>query len=75
MEAVQGCIRWGGGDGGAVWQNVGERRYNEKQRPRMVDIRGGDGSGGEAGSMEYDRRHYRQRGATTHRLKAPVWLE
>ena len=55
MEAVQGCIRWGGGV--AVWQNVGERRYTEKQKPRMVDGRGGEGSGGEAGSMEDDRRH------------------
>ena len=26
-------------------------------------------SGGEAGSMEDDRRHYRPMGATTHRLK------
>ena len=25
--------------------------------------------------MEDDRRHYRQRGATTHRRNAPVWLE
>ena len=48
-QSVQGCIRWGGG--GAVWQNVGERRYIEKQKPRMVDRRGGEGSGGEAGSM------------------------
>ena len=31
MEAVQGCNRWGGG--GAVWQNVGERRYTEKHKP------------------------------------------
>ena len=45
------------------------------QKPIMVDGRGGEGSGGEAGSMDDDRRHYRQRGATTHRLKAPVWLE
>ncbi len=73
MEAVQGCIRWGGG--GAVWQNVGERRYPEKQKPRMVDGRGGEGSRVEAGSMEDDRRHSRQRGATIHRLKAPVWPE
>ena len=73
MEAVQGCIRWGGG--GAVWQNVGERRYIEKQKPRMVNGRGGEGSGGEAGSMEHDRRHKIQRGATIHRLKAPVWTE
>ena len=55
MEAVQGCIRRGGG--GAVRQNVGERRYTEKQEPRMVDGRGGEGSGGEAGSMEDDRMH------------------
>ena len=46
-----------GGGGGAVWQNVGERRYTEKQKPRMVDGRGGEGSGREAGSMEDDRRH------------------
>ena len=55
MEAVQGCIRWG--RGGAVWQNVVERRYTEKQKPMMVDGRGGEGSGGEAGSMEDDRMH------------------
>ena len=35
-----------------MWQNVGERRYSEKQTPRMLDGRGGEGSGGEAGSME-----------------------
>ena len=40
-----------------MWQNVGERRYTEKQKPSMVDGRGGEGSGGEAGSMEDDRRH------------------
>ena len=28
----------------------GQRRYTEKQKPRMVDGRGGEGSGGEAGS-------------------------
>ena len=51
-DAFVGC------GGGAVWQNVGERRYTEKQKPRMVDERGGEGSGGgEAGSMEDDRRH------------------
>ena len=55
MEAVQGCICWGGG--GSVWQNVGERRYTEKQKPGMVDGRGGEGSGGEAGSMEDDIMH------------------
>ena len=55
MEALKGCIRWGGG--GAVWQNVGERRYIEKQKPMMVDGRVGEGSGGEAGSMEDDRMH------------------
>ena len=31
--------------------------------------------GGEAGSMAYDRRYYRQRRATTHMLKAPVCPE
>ena len=54
MEAVPGCIRWGGG--GAVWQNVGESRYTEKQNPRMVEVTGGEGRGGEAGNMEYNRR-------------------
>ena len=28
-----------------MWQNVGERRYTEKQKPRMVGGRGGEGSG------------------------------
>ena len=55
MEAVQGCICWGGG--GVVCQNVAEMRYTLKQKPRMVDGRGGEGSGGEAESMEYDRLH------------------
>ena len=27
----------------------GERRYTEKQKPRMVNGRGGEGSGGDAG--------------------------
>ena len=36
----------------------GERRYTEKQKPRMVDGRGGeDSGGGEAGSMEDDIMH------------------
>ena len=35
----------------------GERRYAEMQKPMMVDGRGGEGSGGEAGSMDDDRRH------------------
>ena len=39
----------------------------------MVDGIGGEGSGGEARNMEDDRRLQRQTGATTHRLKAPVW--
>ena len=73
MEAVPGCIRWGGG--GAVWQNVGERRYTEKQKPRMVDGRCGESSGEEEGSMEDERRHERQRRATANRPKAPVWPE
>ena len=38
----------------------------------MVNGRGDGGSGREAASMEDDRRHKRQRGATIHRLKAPV---
>ena len=38
----------------------------------MVDGRGGVGSGGEAESIQYDRRLYVQRGATTHRH---VWPE
>ena len=46
-----------------------------KQKPRMVDGRGGEGSGGEAGSMEDDRMHERPRRATTQQLKAPVWPE
>ena len=45
-----------GGSGGAVWQNIWERRYTEKQELRDVDGRGGEGSGGEAGSMSDDRR-------------------
>ena len=35
----------------------GERRYTEKQKRRMVDGRGVDGSGGEAGSMDDDGMH------------------
>ena len=44
MEAAQGCIRWIGR--GAVWQNVGVRRYTEKQKPRIMVERRGEGSGG-----------------------------
>ena len=40
-----------------MWQNLGERKYTEKQNPMMVDGRGGEGSEGEAESMEYDRMH------------------
>ena len=35
----------------------GEMRYTEKQKPRMVDGRDSEGSGGEARSMEDDRMH------------------
>ena len=38
-------------------QNFGERRYTEIQKPMMVDGRCGEGNGGEAGSMDDDRRH------------------
>ena len=34
----------------------GERRYTEKKKPRVMDGRGGEGSGGEAGSIGDDRR-------------------
>ena len=53
----------------------GEGRYTEKQKPRMVDGRGGEDRGKEAGSMEDDGSHRRHRGGTIHRLKAPVWPE
>ena len=53
----------------------GKRGYTEKQKPRMVDGRGGEGSGGEARSMEDDIMHYRQMGASTHKLNAPEWPE
>ena len=53
----------------------GERRYTEKQKPMMEDGRGGESRGGEAGSMEDDSVHERQREATAHRLKAHVWPE
>ena len=33
------------------------RQYTEKQTPMMVDGRGGEGSRGEAESMDYDRMH------------------
>ena len=35
MEAVYGCISWGGV--GAVWLNIGKRRYTEKQKQILVD--------------------------------------
>ena len=35
----------------------GERRYTEMQKPMMVDGRDGEGSGGEAGSMDDDIMH------------------
>ena len=68
MEAVQGCIRW-------WWRRrcVVARRGKEVEKPWMVDGRGGEGSGGEAESMEDERRLWRQRRATTDRLKAHVW--
>ena len=55
MEAVQGCIRWVAEE--LCGRTSGERRYTEMQKPMMVDGRGGERSGGEAGSMEYDSRH------------------
>ena len=73
MEAVQGCICWGGG--GVVWKNVGERRYTEKQKPRMVDGRGGEGSGGKGETSDMIECIKKQRGPTNHQLKSPVWPE
>ena len=40
-----------------MWQNVGERRYIEMQKPMMVDGSCDEGGAGEAGSMDDDRRH------------------
>ena len=74
MEPVQGCIRWGVAEE-LCGRTSGERRYTEKQKPRMVDGRGGECRGREAGSMEDDGRHWRHRGGTTHRLRAAVWPE
>ena len=48
-----------------------ERRYTEKQKPRMVDGRGGEGSGGKASDMIECIK--KQRGPTNHQLKSPVW--
>ena len=50
-----------------------ERRYTEKQKPRMVDGRGGEGSGGKASDMIECIK--KQRGPTNHQLKSPVWPE
>ena len=59
-----------------MWQNVWERRYPEKQKPRMANGRGGEGSGEEAIRMEDDRRLHRLRGQPPgHRLNAPIWPE
>ena len=55
MEAVQGFICWVAEE--PCDRTPGEMRYTEKQKPRMVDRRGGKGSGGEAGSMEDDKMH------------------
>ena len=51
MEAVQGCIRWGGG--GAVWQNVGERMNTEK--PVWPEEEGSQEGGGQS-TEEYGGR-------------------
>ena len=64
MEAVQGCICWGGR--GVVWKNVEERRYTEKQKPRMVDGRGGEGSGGKGETSDMIECIKKQRGPTNH---------
>ena len=61
-----------------MWQNIGVRRYSEKQKPRMLVGRCGEGSGGGGGKREAWNMiaSFRDRGlATTHRLKAPVWPE
>ena len=63
LDAEKGTVRVNGGS---------TLLYKE---PNMVDGRDGEGSVGEAGSMEDDRRHYRQRGATSHQRRAPVWSE
>ena len=59
MEAVLGCIRWGGG--GAVWQNVGGKGGTPRSRNQ------------EWWTEEVAKAVGEKRGATTHQLKAPVW--
>ena len=58
-----------------MWQNIGEKRYTEKQKPRMVDGRGGEGSGEKREAWKMIEGIRDKGGATTHWLKAPVWLE
>ena len=51
MEAVQvGCIRWVAEE--PCGRTSGERRYTEKQKPKMVDGRGGEGRGGKRGAWK-----------------------
>ena len=42
---------------GVAGELCGRTSGERKQKPIMVDGRGGEGSGGEAESMEYDRMH------------------
>ena len=58
-----------------MWKNVGERRYTEKQKPRMVDGRGGEGSGEKGKASDMIECIKKQRGPTNHQLKSPVWPE
>ncbi len=73
MEAAQGCIGWGGG--GAVWWNVGKvgTPRSRNQGWWTEEVAKAVGEKRKAWRMMIEG--MRDRGGTTHRLKAPVWPE
>ena len=58
-----------------VEERRGKEVYAEKQKPRMVDGRGGEGSGEKGKASDMIECIKKQRGPTNHQLKSPVWPE
>ena len=57
-------------------RSTDEELYRKlEQKPRMVDGRGGEGSGEKGKAPDMIECIKKQRGPTNHQLKSPVWPE
>ena len=57
MRSPDGKSQRGDDGGKGIGSSGNDEETEDGSKPKMVDGRGGEGSGGEAASMEDDRRH------------------